>query len=183
MCPNNVLEVFILFKCCYWLIKKNIFTVFAYLHNISIFLNGFGRNRLYVMTRGILSNFFRVSFSVIRSILLSRLIISRCLLINDEWYFCFRKLLFISKLYNQILWMSGFHLNLWRIDQVPNWSFVLYRWKIYHRCFWNMLTIFLLLMNRCNFAQNCLLIYLCKMLHKQFPLHNLWFVESVLDWI
>ena len=37
-----------------------------------------GRNRLYVITRGICLIFFCLSFSVIRSILLSRLILSRC---------------------------------------------------------------------------------------------------------
>ena len=45
----------------------------------------FGRNRLYVITRGVLSDFCLVS--IIRSILLSRLIFSRCLLINDVWSF------------------------------------------------------------------------------------------------
>ena len=64
----------------------------------------FGRNQLYVITRGILSDFFRLSFSVIRSIKLSRLILSRCSLINDGWYPCFLKLFFISlKLLNLIV--------------------------------------------------------------------------------
>ena len=51
----------------------------------------FGRNRLHVSTRSC-----HVSFSVIRSILLSSLILSRCALINDGWYPCFTKLFFIS---------------------------------------------------------------------------------------
>ena len=45
----------------------------------------FGRNRLYVIKRGILFDFCRVSLSVMRSILLSRLVIWRCSLINDGW--------------------------------------------------------------------------------------------------
>ena len=49
----------------------------------------FSRNQLYVITRGILSDFCRVSLSVIRWILLSRLILSRCSLINDVSYPCF----------------------------------------------------------------------------------------------
>ena len=56
----------------------------------------FGRNQLCVIARVILFDFSCVSFSVIRSILLSRLILSRCSLINDEWYPCFTKLFFIS---------------------------------------------------------------------------------------
>ena len=43
----------------------------------------FCRNHLYVITRGILSDVYGVSFLVIRSILLSRLILLRCSLIND----------------------------------------------------------------------------------------------------
>ena len=45
-----------------------------------------GKNRLYVITRGYLSDFCRVSLSVIMLILLSRLIISIYSLINDELY-------------------------------------------------------------------------------------------------
>ena len=56
----------------------------------------FDRNRLYVITKGILSDFCRVSFSVIKSILLSRLILSRCSLINDGWDPYFTNLFFIS---------------------------------------------------------------------------------------
>ena len=55
-----------------------------------------GRNWFYVITRDILSDFWRVSFSVIRSILLSSLIFSRCSLINDGRYPCFTKLFFVS---------------------------------------------------------------------------------------
>ena len=55
-----------------------------------------GRNQLYIITRGILSDFFRVSFSAIRSILLSRLILSRFPLINNGSYPCFTRLFFIS---------------------------------------------------------------------------------------
>ena len=55
----------------------------------------FGRNRLsYVITGGIL--IFVVCLSMIKLILLSRLIRSRCSLMNNEWYPCFTKLLFIS---------------------------------------------------------------------------------------
>ena len=50
----------------------------------------FGRNWLYIIRRGILSDFCDVSFSVIRSILLHRLILLGCLLINAKWYACLR---------------------------------------------------------------------------------------------
>ena len=67
----------------------------------------FGRSRLYVITRGILSDFFHVSFSVIRSILLRSLILSRCSLINHEWYPCFMKLFYISlKLLFKSTWFA-----------------------------------------------------------------------------
>ena len=46
----------------------------------------FGRNWFHVITKGILSDICRLSFFLIRSILLSRLSLPRCWLINDEWY-------------------------------------------------------------------------------------------------
>ena len=55
-----------------------------------------GRNRLHVITRGILPDFCRVSFTVLRSILLKNVIILRSLLINDGCYLCFTKLFLIS---------------------------------------------------------------------------------------
>ena len=46
----------------------------------------FGRNWFHVITKGILSDICRLSFFLIRSILLSRLSLPRCGLINDQWY-------------------------------------------------------------------------------------------------
>ena len=46
----------------------------------------FCRNWFHVITKGILSDICRLSFFLIRSILLSRLSLPRCWLINDEWY-------------------------------------------------------------------------------------------------
>ena len=188
----------------------------------------FGRNRLYVITRGILSNFCCESFSVIRSILLSRLILSRCSLIKMDvlrswfsfpwdlnlldlnlfaWFrwldrqvnylsiilgvqvlcegrvvdqflffisFCiichyvdiFQSLetqYGISELFSQILFMDVFYLNLWEIDQVH--SLFLSRSRPYDQCIWNILMIFLLLMDICIFAQNGPGVYLHKTIH------------------
>ena len=76
-------------KCCYWFIFESFFKISAFLQHIAIFHNSLGKNwlnRLYVITRGYLSDFCRVSLSVIMLILLSRLIISIYSLINDELY-------------------------------------------------------------------------------------------------
>ena len=54
----------------------------------------FSRNRSYVITRDILSDFCCVSFSTIRSVLSSKSVFSRCLMISDRWYICFLKLCF-----------------------------------------------------------------------------------------
>ena len=86
MCPNNFFDVFVSFKCCNRFIFENFFVKFSFICKIFQYflmvLVIFGRNRLHVITRGILSDFCRVSFSVARSILLNRLILSRCSLIN-----------------------------------------------------------------------------------------------------
>ena len=86
----------------------NISLKFPYICKIlQLILVIFGRTRLYVITRVILSDFCLVSFSIIISILLSRLILSRYLLINDGWYPCFMKLLFISlRLLFQSTWFE-----------------------------------------------------------------------------
>ena len=95
---SNVLQQFL--GCfCYWFIFEKFlklsfnYTIFQFF--LMVFMI-FGRNRLYIITRSILPDFFRMTFFVIRSILLSRLILSRCSFINDGWYPCFMKLFFIS---------------------------------------------------------------------------------------
>ena len=87
----------------------------------------------------------------------------------------------LFRLCNQILFIDVFYLKFWRIDQVH--SFFLSRSRIYYRCIWNMIMIFLLLMDISIFAQNAPWIYLLKMVHRLFPLHIPWFVESFLIWM
>ena len=75
MYPNNFLDFFVSFKCCLLLtLFKDFFQVFVF-HFFLMVLEIFDKNRLYVITRGILFDFCRVSWSVIRPILLSTLIL------------------------------------------------------------------------------------------------------------
>ena len=88
-------------------LKISLKFLFIYFQFFLMVLVIFGRNMLYVITRGILSDFCCVCFTVTRSILLSRPIFSRCSLINDEWYPCFAKLFFISmKLLYKSTWFE-----------------------------------------------------------------------------
>ena len=76
-------------KCCYWFIFESFFKISVFCNILQFFiivLVKIGKNWLYVITRGYLSDFCRVSLSVIMLILLSRLIISIYSLINDELY-------------------------------------------------------------------------------------------------
>ena len=88
-CINGAISSILKISLKFWFICK-VFQFFL------MVLAVFSRNQWYVITRGILSDFSCVSFSVIRSILLYRLILSRCPLINDGCYLCFTKLFFIS---------------------------------------------------------------------------------------
>ena len=72
-----------------------------------------------------------------------------------------------SKLWNQILLVGVFHLNLCRIDQVH--YFFLARSRIYDWCVWNMLRIFFFpffFMNTYIFAQNRSWVYFCRMVRR-----------------
>ena len=88
-CLNDVIDIFLKISLKFLSICK----IFLFFLMVLVTL---GRNWLYVIMIGILSDFCCVSFSIIRSILLSRLFLLRCLLINDELYPCFTKLFFIS---------------------------------------------------------------------------------------
>ena len=86
-CLNDVIDIFLKISLKFLSICK----IFLFFLMVLVTL---GRNWLYVIMIGILSDFCCVSFSTIRSVLSSKSIFSRCLMISDRWYLCFLKLCF-----------------------------------------------------------------------------------------
>ena len=75
--PNNFWEVFILFKCCDWFIYESFFKSLLKTFGTSLYESViFNYGRYFVW-------FYCVSFSVIRSILFSKLMHLRCSFISD----------------------------------------------------------------------------------------------------